>query len=240
MKIQLISDLHIDFLPDFGKSLLNKIKNSEVDILVVAGDLAPINHPAFEKGLIELTSYYPIVIIVLGNHEYYYSSPQEVERITTYLQKLIPNFYILENQTIELSGITFAGTTLWYKRTPEACKQETTKKQFQIISSFNPWVYQQNQAAREFLVTVDADIIITHHLPSSKSVEPKYKNDSNCFYVCDVEDIIHTNQPKYWLHGHTHINCNYQIGNTRVIANPYGYPHESNSGFIEQLILEVN
>ena len=36
-------------------------------------------------------------------------------------------------------------------------------------------------------------------------------------------------QPKLWIHGHTHDRCDYAIGNTRVVANPLGYPTEIGS-----------
>ncbi|WP_210255058.1 hypothetical protein [Bradyrhizobium symbiodeficiens] len=30
--------------------------------------------------------------------------------------------------------------------------------------------------------------------------------------------------PALWLHGHVHANRDYQVGATRVVANPRGYP----------------
>jgi Icc-related predicted phosphoesterase len=162
-----------------------------------------------------------------------------VEQITLKLKKELLNLYILENQTITLEGIIFAGTTLWFNDTSKTYKYE---KNSQINSSFDVWVYQRNQVARKFLANLNADIIITHYLPSLKSISQQYQNHPrNCFFVCDVEDIIYKIQPLYWLHGHTHSQCNYKIGKTQVIANPYGYPQEaSNHNFVKNLCFTLD
>jgi hypothetical protein len=36
-------------------------------------------------------------------------------------------------------------------------------------------------------------------------------------------------QPKLWIHGHTHDRCDYVLAETRVVANPLGYPNEVRS-----------
>jgi Icc-related predicted phosphoesterase len=241
MKIQLVSDLHLDFQPDWGRLLLNTIKAPAVDVLVIAGDLAEATNPVWEKAIVELAVHYPHVLMVLGNHEYYHSSPGEVEKITTELQKKVANFYVLENQTLTLEGIIFAGTTLWFDETPDSYKYERYLNDFRTINSFKPWVQNRNQAARNFLASVKANVVITHHLPSPKSTAAQFQNHPlNCFFVCDVEDIIYSIQPQYWLHGHTHIPCCYQTGLTQVVANPYGYPGESDRDkFIQHLILDA-
>ncbi|MBR8837265.1 MAG: metallophosphoesterase [Stigonema ocellatum SAG 48.90 = DSM 106950] len=237
MQIQLVSDLHVDFQEDWGRSLLNTIKAPEVDILIIAGDLAKANHPAWEQSLVELSAHYPHILLVLGNHEYKDSSPSFIEEITTKLEKALPNLHVLENQTITLEGVKFAGTTLWFNSTVNSYKDESL-----INDPVQVWIQERNQTARKFLANVNADVIITHYLPSVKSIAPQYQNHPlNHFFFCDVEDIIYSMQPQYWFHGHTHIPCSYQIGSTQIIANPHGYPEEaSDHNFVEQFILEVS
>jgi predicted phosphodiesterase len=85
-------------------------------------------------------------------------------------------------------------------------------------------------------------VIITHHAPSLKSVAPKYKASflktyfaSNLSYLLGRSDI--------WIHGHTHVKSDYQIGKTRVICNPRGRPDNEqqaeNSQFNPELIIEI-
>jgi Icc-related predicted phosphoesterase len=45
-------------------------------------------------------------------------------------------------------------------------------------------------------------------------------------------------QPKLWVHGHTHIPCDWKAGETRVLCNPFGYPHEM-ADFPPEVIVEI-
>jgi hypothetical protein len=40
---------------------------------------------------------------------------------------------------------------------------------------------------------------------------------------------VHERQPKLWIHGHSHDRCDYAPGETRIVANPLGYPNEVRS-----------
>ena len=48
-------------------------------------------------------------------------------------------------------------------------------------------------------------------------------------------------KPKLWIHGHTHCKFDYNIGNTRIVTNPSGYPSERdcrinfNKGFVIEI-----
>jgi Icc-related predicted phosphoesterase len=44
--------------------------------------------------------------------------------------------------------------------------------------------------------------------------------------------------PALWLHGHIHANRDYQVGSTRVVCNPRGYPGE-NADFDPRFIVEL-
>lgn len=73
------------------------------------------------------------------------------------------------------------------------------------------------------------DIIISHHLPSYKSIADKFiRSKLNCFFVSDCEKEIIEKQPKLWFHGHTHSECDYYINNIHILCNPVGYPTERN------------
>jgi hypothetical protein len=64
---------------------------------------------------------------------------------------------------------------------------------FRSIRNFVPWVYEQNTAARAALrLQVDShSIVITHHLPSWRSVAPMYAGQpGNIFFVSDEEALI--------------------------------------------------
>jgi predicted phosphodiesterase len=85
-------------------------------------------------------------------------------------------------------------------------------------------------------------IVVGHHCPSELSVAEIYKgNLLNAAFRSNLDNFIEGRpQIKLWLHGHTHHNFNYWIGETRVVCNPRGYlGHESSADWFKLQYLEV-
>lgn len=85
-------------------------------------------------------------------------------------------------------------------------------------------------------------IVVGHHCPSELSVADCYKgNLLNAAFRSKLDDFIEQRpQIRLWLHGHTHHNFDYCIGDTRVVCNPRGYDgHESIADFFKLQYLEV-
>jgi hypothetical protein len=85
-------------------------------------------------------------------------------------------------------------------------------------------------------------IVVGHHCPSEQSVADMYKgNLLNGAFRSKLDDFIEARpQIHYWLHGHTHHNFNYWIGETRVVCNPRGYVgHESMADWFKLQYLEI-
>jgi predicted phosphodiesterase len=85
-------------------------------------------------------------------------------------------------------------------------------------------------------------IVVGHHCPSELSVATQYKGDMlNGAFRSGLDDFIEQRpQIRYWLHGHTHHNFNYWIGETRVVCNPRGYVgHESMADWFKLQYLEI-
>ena len=73
-------------------------------------------------------------------------------------------------------------------------------------------------------------IVVTHHAPSMYSVAEQYKNDllSAAFASNLNQFIIEHPQIRLWAHGHCHAPCDYILGETRIICEPFGYYNENN------------
>ncbi|OQX93233.1 MAG: hypothetical protein B6I17_03580 [Tenericutes bacterium 4572_104] len=102
MKIQILSDLHLEFE-------YQEFDFTEADILILAGDI----HTG-TKGIQWIKGYdleIP-VIYVMGNHEYY---SHRYLNLLNECRKIVKdsNVYLLENQSITIDDITFHGTTMW-------------------------------------------------------------------------------------------------------------------------------
>lgn len=69
-------------------------------------------------------------------------------------------------------------------------------------------------------------VVVGHHTPSFKSMDPCYAHDMlmNGAYHSKLEEFImdHT-EIVLWVHGHVHDEHDYMIGDCRVVCNPRGY-----------------
>lgn len=234
--IRIISDTHLEFYPDSGWSFIDKLKINLTDVLIIAGDFSLFTNPTiiFEQFSM-LCNAYKHVLYVTGNHEFYKSSPTIVHKHLAEICAKLRNFYWLNNSTVEIDSLKFGGTTLWFKETPYTDTLQHEINDFGLIKDFKPWVYNENSKAVEFIKqnANSLDVMITHHMPSKKSVARRFANSRlNCFFLCDVEEHIQDSNLKLWVHGHTHDSFDYKIGDTHVVCNPFGYKnHEENYRF---------
>jgi Icc-related predicted phosphoesterase len=76
-------------------------------------------------------------------------------------------------------------------------------------------------------------VVLTHHAPSPRSIPPKWLGDPlNCAFASDLEALVAESGARLWVHGHIHGQSDYLIGETRVIANPRGYPRGMSATFV--------
>lgn len=240
MNVAILADLHLEFHADRGASFLESLDPDGVDALVVAGDLSTCR--LLRSAIEVLCAKFPDVIYVAGNHEYYFSGPGEVYELLASLREDLSNFHWLQNETADIAGVCFAGTTLWFRDQPSNRAFEHRMSDFAVIRSFKPWVYEENRRALEFLENevARADVVVTHHLPSERSVVAPFVGDPlNCFFVCAVDELIELAEPALWVHGHTHTSLDWNAGKTRVVCNPRGYDFASNPAFDQKLVVRV-
>lgn len=219
MKLDIISDLHLDFYQNKMPRL-----TPEADVLVVAGDLAEWRRPQWLDGLRMLTSQWRDVIYVAGNHEYYGSS---VNDLAKYREKAkeFKNLHWLENESVELDGQRFCGATGWFPDRPDNFLYQRGMGDFTVIRGINPWATDSNATTRRWLdhQVMPSDVVITHHLPGDQCVSPKWRGNSlNRFFVAGFDGI----KPKAWIFGHTHDPMDFTVDEVRYLCNPAGYPGE--------------
>lgn len=70
-------------------------------------------------------------------------------------------------------------------------------------------------------------VVITHHAPAPQSVAPRFQGDSlSPAFASDLTALMARHAPPLWIHGHTHHNVDYRVGETRVVSHQWGYPGE--------------
>lgn len=239
----IISDLHLEFgerapmLP-------------EADILIFAGDL---NTKARVQYLKTMSKYFEHVIFVDGNHEFYRGDLHKTRHKIGDELEPFKNVHYLVNEKITLDGVDFLGCTLWTDMDNGdpllMVNASGMMNDFRKIRTnhyqgrFTPKVWlSEHEKSKNFLINnmTKNSVVITHHLPSMKSIDPKYKHMErmNHLYASDLEWMMTAYQPQLWIHGHTHCNMDYMVDNTRVVCNPRGYPGE-NPNFDPEFKVEI-
>ena len=248
MRLHILSDLHVEF----GSFQPDKV---EADVIVLAGDV----HVG-TRGFRWIVEHFPAkpVIYVLGNHEFY---GENIPILTSEIKDLAKgsNVHVLENDRVEIGGVVYLGATLWtdFRLYGDVVLAEaaatTTMMDFRKIrithhyQRFRPadarklhaesatWLRKQIEdvRGRKF-------VVVTHHAPSPRSISERYRNDPlNPAFASNLEPMIETSGAALWIHGHIHQHADYVVGNTRVIANPRGYPQEGFASFDPLLTVEI-
>ena len=247
MRLHILSDLHTEFA-DFHPPEI------DTDIVVLAGDIG-----VGTGGIEWAAGQFPNVPVayVPGNHEFY---GHDI-RLTDRLREAAPrNIHVMNNDALELGGVRFLGSTLWtdfrlYGQAEAWLSRNSAKKFIKDFSSirnagrlFTPEdSVEIHEASRAWLAgELETEfegptVVVTHHLPATPSIATQYANNPlNPAFASRLEDIIEAYQPTLWIHGHTHVPCDYEIFGTRVVCNPRGYPAESSArGFSPGLVVEL-
>lgn len=257
MKINIISDLHVDK----GEYSFPFIKS---DLLIIAGDISPVAKPEY----IQLLQHIPKeqrTIIIMGNHEpLYYAHNLAEQKIRENLLDF-PHITFLENESIIIDGIKFLGTTLWSDFKSSGIEHYQANKEM-IEKSWdfpNQYIWdEQNKTkvpvkgifsesktaiAQEFIQSelskkeTEKVVVITHFPPSKKSAETAYIGSNRSAYWVNGYDHLFSFKPDFWIHGHIHETKDYVVDSgTRVVCNPRGnvkkiVNQEFNPGFIIEI-----
>ncbi|WP_434638178.1 metallophosphoesterase [Sulfurimonas sp. NW7] len=136
MKVDILSDLHLDFyfkphlttsenIISFFESIFTNRGTQKIgDVLIVAGDIGHNNKQNIEVLKILQKKFYKHIICVLGNHDYYLigSEAKYAFKNNSFLriedmQKRInqeENLHCLDGTVVTIDGVQFGGANSWY------------------------------------------------------------------------------------------------------------------------------
>ncbi|MES2641364.1 MAG: metallophosphoesterase [Myxococcota bacterium] len=190
----------------------------DADVLIVAGDLGDARH--VEEALARLCDRAPVVVYVAGNHEYYGACPEETSERLSCAAARLANLRWLDSSVVDVAGLRFAGATLWYPGRAWAGRLlDAVTPDALFVRDLVPWVHEEAARAAAFVANADADILVTHHLPTWRSASHRLRDAPlNAYFVHDLE--AHLGRFRLVVHGHTHRAMDYEIGPTRVLCHP--------------------
>jgi hypothetical protein len=240
LRLYIVSDLHLEF----GTNFQPPASADKADIIVLPGDIWKKDH-----GIHWARSTWPDkpIVYVAGNHEFY-----GLQRGNGLAMLRIgakeAGVHFLENEEVVIEGIRFLGCTLWTdfylygqdirKGVMKFCQDHVSD--FRVIHE-GPAVFSPDDAARLFEESVawleqkldeafdGPTVVVTHHLPSKKSVATKWQGDlGSPAFASNLDRLF--GKSALWVHGHTHDSFDYVAEGTRVVCNPRGY-HLYDKGF---------
>lgn len=259
MRCHYVSDLHLE-TQDFRWQLPSG------DVLIIAGDLChaarldPARADKYSANQRErvlrfaeqASAQFRHVVLVAGNHDHYDGVFDET---AAQLRRWLPGFTVLDNESVEINGVRFFGSTMWsdFEGRSQVAMDRVRKgmgefffvkvRETQLDGSQTLRKFRPEDAADAFdtataalrKVVADATgkplVVITHHAPSPQGLNPLHKgNGLDCAYASDLEREIKTlGAIRYWVHGHTHIRRAFRIGDTHVLANCRGFDGKDHS-----------
>ena len=236
MKIQYMSDLHLEF-----RENSRYLKHNELpvtgDVLVLAGDIFYLRDriAPMMKFWKWASDNYRQVLIVPGNHEYYNYS-DVMERGLQWKWMFRENVGFYQNQVIRIDDTDFVLSTLWSRINPNdeyfVWKGMNNFRQIKFdgkllqVEEFN----RMHETCIDFIrksveeSTTGHIVVVTHHLPTLEVIDPQHKNSVlNSAFASEYGDWIANSRIDIWIYGHSHTNIDPEIGSTKVICNQMGY-----------------
>lgn len=248
MKIQIISDLHVE---------VNGMPNPDdfacdADIMIVAGDVGPA--PTVMPVIAHISRHVKDRVFYLpGNHEPYGLDTTWDETVEFLKREAFKYTVDLLDTTAPAfcQGLAFGGATLWtnYRlydsfriRKQQYCMAAAARgmNDFKRIKDMVPeWVANRSGREASLLGGWDFDIGVSHHLPTAQSLDPKYQGSVlNAAFASNYDYLLEGK--KLWVHGHTHTSLDYIHEKTgcRVVCNPKGYGDE-NPAFDPRKVIQI-
>lgn len=185
---------------------------------------------------------YKHVIYVAGNHEFYHGKFREsLDVLKAECELNYGNVHFLENAYVDIEGVRFVGGTMWTN-----CNNHDPVTMLTLQNAMNDYrtitndergftklrpvhTMERHAATLDYIRNhlVARTVVVTHHAPSFQSIAPEYCGEGkiNGGYASNLDEFMLEN-PKiyYWCHGHMHSNFDYNVGTSRVVCNPRGYP----------------
>ena len=268
MKLHILSDLHAEFDCNLPSSTLSQnffweqISETDSDVIILVGDTHTDG-----RSIPFAAQLFPgrPVVMVAGNHEFYNQNYQHHLKKLRKQAEEYPCVHFLECAEVEIGDVIFLGCTLWTdcQLFPDQDPGEVARQVEWCLNDFHliGWVVDDQNHYRKIRVADTVEIhrqslawlenrleahrgrkivVVTHHAPSEQSIHPNYAWDvTSSAFASNLDDLVERSGAALWVHGHVHTHFDYMIGKTRVLANPKGYPHETETRFRPNFVVEV-
>lgn len=241
MKLRVLSDIHIEHnMPD-------SVPDCTADVVILAGDIAN-----GRDGIDWAARAFDMPIIyVPGNHEYYESTFDTVDRLLAEGASDAGKVTLLNGAATVLDNgkdqpVRVIGATWWtdyalygtnrVDEAMDACARVMVDHRLIATAgddgqhrAFTPAdALQRHRDTTAWLADILAQpfegktVVVTHHGPDLGSLDARYAHDVvSAGFLSRRPDLVAL--ADVWIHGHTHTSFDYWIDDSRVVCNPRGY-----------------
>lgn len=251
MKIQICSDLHLEFSQNREWLELNPLV-PKAEILIIAGDTYYLERDYSKLDFINKASeYFKHVYLIPGNHEYYGG----YDIVTALLSRQVDikkNVHMINNMSVQVKDVNLIFSTLWSKIEKNTNEIKRGINDFKLIKfeeeklTINHYNTIHNKAFKFISNEIKKKgkkVVITHHLPSNECNIDGFKGSLlNEAFCVEKTDFILNSDIDYWIYGRSHRNKDdFKIGNTKMVTNQFGYVGLSeHKSFNYEKVIEIN
>tara|TARA_R110002096_G_scaffold403977_1_gene601651 strand:+ start:2769 stop:3521 length:753 start_codon:yes stop_codon:yes gene_type:complete len=233
MKIQICSDLHLEFSKN-REWLKHNPLVPKSEILIIAGDTYYLERDYSKLDFInKISKDFKHIYLIPGNHEYY-GGYNAVTALLTGQIEIKKNVHMLNNTSVQIGDTNFIFSTLWSKIEKNINEIKIGMNDFRLIKfeeerlTINDYNMIHNKAFDFISNEIKKEgkkVVITHHLPSGHCNVDEFKgSDLNEAFCVEKTAFILNSNVDYWIYGHSHRNKDdFKIGNTKMITNQFGY-----------------
>jgi predicted phosphodiesterase len=251
VRIHVLSDLHLEFGSPPPPAV-------DADVVVLAGDIARGTDGV--QWASEWSDGRP-VLYVAGNHEFY---GRQLATLISELRAAAAgtSVHVLENDELEIEGVRFLGCTLWSdfdyggpnERAASMAVCARVVRDYRLILdrggtqpitppdtravhlTSREWLERRTEQRRD-----GPTVVISHHAPLvfERPRDRALRALAGAF-ASDLGGLIDAGHENLWIFGHTHRAADIDVGGTRVISNPRGYPHEPVAAFDPAMTVELS
>lgn len=247
MKLQIVSDIHLEFDKDLPRKDWYLPKTG--DSIALLGDIGHPKKTAYQTLIEKLSDDYQHVFLITGNHEYYGKSYSAINQFLTEFCSRFDNVHFLHNNHYIMDNIRIIGSTLW-SYIPQCYG-------FSLMDKMNDYRYIYKDMYRGRISFHDTNrwygesvdyikkqidqgqqlhqqvVVLTHHSPllDPSGDEVRYAFGSNLTHLLK-------SPVKLWAHGHTHQSRDQMIDQVRIVSNQRGYPKET-TNFNPEFVIDI-
>jgi len=240
-RLQFMSDLHLEAANEYSDFQIP----ATAPYLVLAGDVGRLqDYQNYLRFLQRQCDKFEMVLLVLGNHEFYGLSRSEGLALATKLEGediLDGKLKILHRRRVDISpSITILGCTLHSHIRPENEDFIGQKvRDFQRIRDWTvqdhnnehnrdvTWLRNEIRAIRLHEKQLDRRVIVVTHYPPIKrgSCRPEHEENrqSDAFGTELMESDLDLSSVDFWMFGHTHHTTSCSRAGVSLISNQRGY-----------------